>query len=167
MHDSASTKTRASRFHGFFPALLAATALGSGGADLRAQSTSATAPVGKPSQSMKQFVIIFHQGANQLSEADKQRRTEETRAWAQLQNAAGHKLTPCILDPECHWSGANGESGPVPPSSGGSITALLFLEARDFAQAVEVATAHPAIRFGSSVEVRPWGPPIAPASPAR
>jgi len=108
------------------------------------------------SSPMKQFVIIFRQGPKQLTEADLKTRAEETRAWAQLQNAAGHKLDPHILAPESYCS------GPAPASSADPITALLFLEARDFAQAVEVARAHPALRYGSSVEVRPWAPPPAP-----
>jgi hypothetical protein len=93
-------------------------------------------------------------------------RAEETRAWARRQNAAGHKL-PHILAPESHWSGPDGGSGPVPATSAGPITALLFLEARDFAQAVDVARAHPALRYGASVEVRPWAPPPAPPPTAQ
>ena len=38
---------------------------------------------------MKTFVIIFREGTQPLTEADKQRRTEETVAWARRQNAAG------------------------------------------------------------------------------
>jgi hypothetical protein len=45
------------------------------------------------------------------------------------------------------------------------ITALLFLEARDLAEAAKVAEAHPANHFGASVEVRPWASPAVPAAP--
>src|ERR1700756_4272247 len=38
---------------------------------------------------MKTFVIIFRQGPRQLTESDKQRRAEETIAWARAQNMAG------------------------------------------------------------------------------
>jgi hypothetical protein len=108
---------------------------------------------------MNSFVILFRQGSQQLTEADLKNRAEETRAWARTQNAAGHKLAPHILGPESHWS------GPVPATRTDPVTALLFLEARDFAQAVDVAQAHPALRYGASIEVRPWAPPPAPQAP--
>jgi hypothetical protein len=146
----------------FFPALLTVTALALCGAGLHAQTADATAAADKASSPMKQFVIIFRQGPRQLTEAELRRRTEETRAWAQHQNAAGHKLDPHILAPEGHRIGPDGASAPVAATDAGAITALLFLEARDLAQAVEVVRAHPAVRYGSSIEVRPWASPSAP-----
>ena len=116
---------------------------------------------------MKQFVIIFRQGPKQLTDAELKKRAEETRAWAQQQNAAGHTLDPHILEPEGLWIEPDGDSGPVPANSAGAITALLFLEARDLAQAVGIARAHPGLRYGASVEVRPWAPPPTPPPAAR
>jgi len=114
---------------------------------------------------MKTFVIIFRQGPRQLTDSDKQRRGEETIAWARAQNVAGHKLDPRILAPESEHRGSS-DSG----NEGWPITALLFLEARDLSEATQVAEAHPAIRYGSEVEVRPWAPPVpvgsASATPA-
>jgi hypothetical protein len=111
---------------------------------------------------MKTFVIIFRQGPQQLTEADKQRRAQETTAWAKAQNAAGHKLDPRILAPESERRGsADSASGERP------VTALLFLEARDLNEATQVAEAHPALRYGSEVEVRPWGPPVPVGAPLR
>ena len=104
---------------------------------------------------MKTFVIIFRQGPQQLTEADKERRTQETTAWAKAQNAAGHKLDPRILAPESEHRGSADSASEAWP-----VTALLFLEARDLSDATQVAEAHPALRFGSEVEVRPWGPPV-------
>jgi len=145
-----------SRLQHSFPVLLAVTALALGGASLRVQTASAS---DKENQPMKQFVIIFRQGPQQLTQAELKSRTEETRSWAQHQNAAGHKLDPHILDPEGFWIERDGSSGPVPATSAGTLTALLFLEARDLDQAVDVARAHPGLRYGASVEVRPWAPP--------
>lgn|SRR5262245_5292897 len=141
-----------------FSALLAVTALALSGAGLHAQ----TAAAAKENQPMKHFLIIFRQGPKQLTESELKSRTEETRAWAQHQNAAGHKLDPHILAPEGFWIEPDGGSGPVSATSAGALTALLFLEARDLAQAVEIARAHPGLRYGASVEVRPWAPPPAP-----
>jgi hypothetical protein len=108
---------------------------------------------------MKPFVIIFRQAPRPLTEADLKARAEQTRAWAQTQNAAGHKLDPHILAPEGHWTGPDAD-GPAPTTSAGPITALVFLEARDLADAVDVAKAHPALRYGANVEVRPWAAPL-------
>ena len=108
-----------------------------------------------PSTNMKTFVIIFRQGPQQLTEADKQRRAQETSIWAKAVNAAGHKLDPRILAPESeHRGSTNSSTGEHP------VTALLFLEARDLNEATEVAEAHPALHYGSEVEIRPWSAPL-------
>ena len=103
---------------------------------------------------MKTFVIIFRQGPRQLTDAEKQQRAAETVAWARTQNAAGHRLDPRILAPEGERRGPEDSAAEWP------VTALLFLEARDLSDATLVAAAHPAIRYGSAVEVRPWAPPV-------
>lgn len=112
---------------------------------------------------MQQFVIIFRQGRRQLTEAELKERAAETRLWAQGQNAAGHKLEPRILAPERYVVQADGNDTLATATDAPPITALLFLAASDFAQAVEIAKSHPAVRYGADVEVRPWSPPIAPS----
>lgn len=164
MNDSPDRGARASGLRRSVAAWLAVIALVLGGASLRARTASAVPASDKANQPMKQFVIIFRQGPGQLTEADLKQRAEETRAWAQRQNAAGHKLDPHILAPESHWLGPNGASGPAPVTGAGPITALLFLEARDLAQAVDVARAHPALRYGATTEIRPWAAPPAPSA---
>jgi hypothetical protein len=104
---------------------------------------------------MKTFVIIFRQKPGPLTETDKQRRAEETVAWARAQNAAGHKLDPRILAHESERRGTGNSA-----SDERLVTALLFLEARDLSEATQVAEAHPALHYGSEVEVRPWAPPV-------
>ena len=113
------------------------------------------------SNTMKTFVIIFRQGPQQLTEADKQRRAQETSIWAKAVNAAGHKLDPRILAPEGERRGASNSSTDQHP-----VTALLFLEARDLNEATQVAEAHPALHYGSEVEIRPWASPVLAASAA-
>lgn len=107
---------------------------------------------------MKTFVIIFRQGSRPLTETDKQRRAEETGAWARRQNAVGHKLDPHILGPESAHRGA--EMPATRDAAAWPLTALLFLEANDLNDAVRVAESHPALRYGANVEVRPWAPPV-------
>jgi hypothetical protein len=111
---------------------------------------------------MSTFVLIFRQAPVQLSEADQKRRADEVRAWAQKQNSEGRKLDPRMLREERHYIGPEGKRDPSEPSEGERVTALLFVEARDFAEAVSVAKTHPGLRYGVvSVEVRPWAPPSA------
>ena len=112
---------------------------------------------------MQQFVIIFRQQPDQLTEADLANRTKETRPWAQERNAAGHRLVPRILGPESRWCAPDGRRGTAPASDDGPVTAFLFLEARDFDQAVDIARSHPAVRYGASVEVRSWSAPAVQA----
>lgn len=113
---------------------------------------------------MNTFVIIFRQGPQTLTDGDEQRRAEETAVWARRENEVGHKLDPRILAPEREHRapepglGATGDPWP--------ITALLFLEARDLLDAARVAETHPALRYGSLVEVRPWTAPAADSTPA-
>lgn len=142
-----------------FTLLLAVIVLALSGAGLHAQTASNTAAADEENRPMKQFAIIFRQ-SKPVTEDEKQRRDEETWAWARRQNAEGHKLDPHILTPESHWIGPDGTGG-LP------VTALLFFEARDFAQALDVARAHPAVRYGASLEVRQWAPPPTPPPAAQ
>jgi hypothetical protein len=125
---------------------------------LRAQP-AITLPSATPSTaSMKSFVIIFRQSPRPLTDIDKQRRTEETVVWARHRNGAGHKLDPHILAPEIAHRRPENFAGA--PTGEWPITALLFLEAEDLSAAAQVAESHPAIRYGSAVEVRPWTRPV-------
>jgi hypothetical protein len=107
---------------------------------------------------MKTFVIIFRQGPQPLTDADKQRRTQETVEWARRQNEAAHKLDPRILEAESADAGSEDSSST--PADAWPITALLFLEAHDLSEAAKVGESHPALRYGSKVEVRPWAAPV-------
>ncbi|MBI2517036.1 MAG: hypothetical protein HYV95_08980 [Opitutae bacterium] len=120
----------------------------------------------QPPVKMKQFVIIFRQGPRTLTEADLARRQSEVSAWARVQNAAGHKLEPRILAPDGLRPWAADTAGEHAGFGEWPLTALLFLVARDLAEAAQVAASHPAKNFGAHVEVRPWAPPVLPA-PAR
>lgn len=143
-------------------ALLALMMLAVASAGVRAQSPSTTA---QTHSAMQKFVIIFRQGPRPLTDADKLRRQQEVSAWARLQNAAGHKLEPRILAPEVARRGTGAASVTSNGTADWPVTALLFLEASDLAEAAKVAGTHPALGFGVSVEVRPWAPPAILATP--
>jgi hypothetical protein len=124
-----------------------------------AQQPTPTAPTATASPSaMKTFVIIFRQSPQSLTDADKQRRAEETAVWARRQNAAGHKLDPHILAPENAHRGS--QNSAANQSDAWPITALLFLLAQDLNEAAQIAESHPALRYGASVEIRPWSAPV-------
>lgn len=77
-------------------------------------------------------------------------------------NAAGHRLEPRSLAPETTRPGVA-----TSPEISGTwpVSALLFLQARDLAEATRVAATHPAKHFNVSMEVRPWCVPVsAPAA---
>ena len=106
---------------------------------------------------MNTFVIIFRRPPPALSDRDRQRLNEETGTWARTQNDAGHKLDPRILQADSTVVGVDAAA----VQGGGSVSAPLFLEARDLQEAARVAEAHPGLRYGFNVEVRPWARPAA------
>jgi len=111
---------------------------------------SFTAPAGDARHKMKHFVLLFRQGPSPLSEADLKARADAIVTWAERQNDAGHNLDPRSLGDE---RATAAEAGP--------LSSILFLDARNFAEALTIARSHPALRYGSTVEVRSWSPPNA------
>lgn len=109
---------------------------------------------------MNQFVIIFRQGPQALTDSDRQSLREATTPWARRLNEAGHQLEPRILGPERESLGAGDSSKAV---ADWPLTALLFVAARDLKEAAELAGSHPAMKYQFQVEVRPWGAPAPPA----
>jgi hypothetical protein len=105
---------------------------------------------------MNTFVILFRQGPFDLTDDAKARRQAAISLWAREQNAAGHRLEPRSLGLSLTRPGIA-----APPEAVGqwSVTALLFLEARDFAAATAVAATHPAKDYNVAMEVRPWSAP--------
>ncbi len=108
------------------------------------------------------FVLIFSRRPGALSLADQRKLAEQVGVWAAKEEAAGYHLDPHILGPQSLRIGSDHRRGPALQTADGSIGAIMFLEAKDFDEAVQVADGHPALQFGASVEVRPWAPPTAP-----
>jgi hypothetical protein len=115
---------------------------------------------------MKPFVFIYRQGRRILSEEEQKRRADEVRAWALEQIAEGRKLGPHLMEPEYYRTSAEGESDHAPAGTDSPPVAIVFLEARDFGEAIGIAKTHPGIRYGVSIEVRPWTTPILPPKAA-
>jgi hypothetical protein len=118
---------------------------------------------------MKHFVLLFRQGNRDLSTEEQKQRGEEIRAWAEHAVAEGWNPKPHTLGKESYRLGPQGEIAPGQTNGDKQILVLLFIEASDFKEAVAIAKAHPAMRYGSDVEVREWtappplGPPQTPA----
>lgn len=146
---------------------LAIAALALGWVGLRCQTQPVSTTADKPGIPMKQFVLLFRQSPTRLSEAEQKRRAEEVRAWALQQNDDGRKLDPRILGQENYRVGPDGKGSPVGETGDGLLVAITFLEAREFAEAVRIADSHPGLRYGVSVEVRPWALPPAPPTASR
>jgi hypothetical protein len=113
------------------------------------------------SSMMKQFVLLFRQGPGQLSEADQKRLAEQVLEWAQRQNSEGRKLDPRKLGDEVRRISPSGGISASEETEVQPLSAILFLEARDFEEAVRIAESHPGLKFGASVEVRAWAVPQA------
>lgn len=123
---------------------------------LRLLTTAISAQTVTQPIAMNKFVLLFRQGPLSPTDADKARRQAAIGAWARAATAAGCKLEPRSLAPE---SARPGLAAATEAVGTWPLTALVFLEARDFAEAVSLAAAHPAKDFNTSVEVRPWSPP--------
>jgi hypothetical protein len=114
---------------------------------------------------MKTFVLIFRQSGRVLTEQEKKQRGTEVSAWARGINAAGVKLDPRILGEESYAWTEPGKGSAGHTAADATVTALLFLEAATFEEAARVGSEHPALRYGATVEVRPWASPAAPVAP--
>jgi hypothetical protein len=143
--------------------VLAIAALGLSIANLRGQSSFTNTPFTTSNSSMKQFVFFFRQ-SRQLSEPKQKQRTAEVVAWVQRQIAEGRKLEPRILGTERELVVEEENRSAAEPTSRGTLVATNFLEAKDFEEAVKIAKTHPGLRYGVSIEVRPWTNPLAPTN---
>ncbi len=128
-----------------------------------AQGGPVPAETADRSEALQTFVLIFRQGPVELSEADKLRRSEEVRSWGLRQIDEGRKLDPRILGEESYQIGRDGRGVPAGNGGDGTLVAITFVEARDFAEAIRIADSHPGPAFGVSVEVRAWTSPLARA----
>jgi hypothetical protein len=109
------------------------------------------------------FVFIFRQGSRKLTAAEQARRTEEVRAWALQRLKDDSGFDPRVLSDESYRL----QNDTTAANKDGSVTALNFIEAADFDEAVKIAKTHPGLRYGVSIEVRPWKDPRVQPPPTR
>jgi hypothetical protein len=103
----------------------------------------------------KSYVLIFCQGSRKLTAEEQRKRSEEVRVWALQQIQEGRDLDPRVLEGEAKTLGDDtNKTSDHPP-----VIALNFIQARDFEEAIGIAKTHPGLRYGVSIEVRPWMDP--------
>jgi hypothetical protein len=100
---------------------------------------------------MQNFVFLFRQSPVTLTEDEQARRANEVRTWALQQIAEGRKLDPRIMTGESETVARAGQI-----KHGWPVTALLFFQAEGMEAAKKIAESHPGLRYGVSIEVRPW-----------
>jgi hypothetical protein len=119
-----------------------------------AQNQPAVSPETKPAT--KQFVLIFRTGDAKPTEEEQKRRNGEAREWALRLRKEGRTLDPRILDEGGAVVASDGEQSVAPKNSSGKVGAVIFIEANDLNEVVAMAKAHPALKYGVTIEVRPW-----------
>src|SRR5579872_5299545 len=127
---------------------------------LAQSATTTTSPQGA---TMPKFALIFRQSPFPMTEEVKQRRVKEVAAWATHLRDTGHTLEPHLLGEEHAIVVPGGSS---PRETGDPIVAILVFDAPSFDDAKQIASTHPGLNYGISIEVRPATIPAFPPSTA-
>jgi hypothetical protein len=90
------------------------------------------------------FALIFRQGRRPLTQEEQKRRMDEVGGWALQHINDGHGLDPRVLDDE---SRRLGDETSTDTHGDGHVTALNFIDAADFDDAVRLAKTHPGLRY--------------------
>jgi hypothetical protein len=112
---------------------------------------------------MPKFALIFRQSPFAMTEEVRQRRAKEVADWAGHLRDRGHTLEPHILAEE-HATIALDAARPT--ESGDPIVAILVFDAANFDDAKQIASTHPGLHYGISIEVRPATIPAFPPASA-
>ena len=110
---------------------------------------------------MHHYVLIFRP-TRALTADELKQRAVEIQGWVKRVGGMGITLDPKALRPSAvRLSQQNGsvvtQEGPADPT----LTNLVFFDAADQDEAMEVARIHPGLHYGVNVEVREWTSPAA------
>ena len=111
---------------------------------------------------MPKFALIFRQSPFPMSEEVRQRRAKEVAAWATHLRDQGHSLEPHLLGDEHFIISSDGSTN---KDTGDPIVAILVFDAANFDDAKQIASTHPGLHYGISIEVRPATIPAFPPTP--
>lgn len=108
------------------------------------------------SQDNRTYVAIIRLTSGALDSPTLAKRDGEIRLWGKELREKGVVLEPRMLGTE---RADLGSRPAAERSTKQEVAALLFLEAPDFIAARAVAETHPGLRYGATVELRPWSLP--------
>lgn len=108
---------------------------------------------------LKHYVMIFR-ATRTLSPEEQQRRAGDLRQWIQQVKAMTIHVEPRNLGAFAEQLSLEGTSVVSRQGAGdSSIVTLVFFDAPNDEQAMEVARLHPGPRYGVKLELRDWAPP--------
>lgn len=111
---------------------------------------------------MKHYVMLFR-ATRALTPEELKQRPVDIRNWIQHVNSLGIKLDPRNLEePATQFTLKDGEVVSSKAIADPSLVTMVFFDAFDKQQALEVARLHPAPHYGVSLELREWNPPQVP-----
>ena len=111
---------------------------------------------------MPKFALIFRQSPFPMTEEVHKRRAKEVADWATHLRDSGHTLEPHLIGEEHAMIAPEGSS---PREIGDPIVAILVFDAASFDEAKQIASNHPGLHYGITIEVRPATIPTFPATP--
>ena len=113
---------------------------------------------------MQHYALIFHT-TRPLTPEEVQRRGPEIQAWVKTVNSKGFTLDPRAFGETV--ATLSQQQGDVIARNGSSDPALVnivFFDAPNKDQALEIARIHPGLHYGVTVEVREWSTPRPPVA---
>jgi hypothetical protein len=112
---------------------------------------------------MPKFALLFRQSPFPMSEEVCQRRAKEVADWAGHLRDKGHALEPHLLAEEHATVSLDAARS---KETGDPIVAILVFDAASFDEAKQIASTHPGLHYGVSIEVRPATIPAFPPASA-
>jgi hypothetical protein len=113
---------------------------------------------------MKHYALIFYP-SHTLTPGELKQRQIEILEWVKDVTSMGIDLDPRALGlPLTRLAPSGGDAASGDEEAGPAFTNIVFFNSASEEQAMRVAKTHPALRYGTRIEVREWTSPRAGAS---
>lgn len=110
---------------------------------------------------MQEFALVYQSGTRQLTPDEVAERGTRVRAWGLAQRAQGALVETLPFQGDGVAIAPDRTQAPLGPQQ--SVAAVTILRAADLGAAIAIAKLHPALDFGTTIEVRRVAPlPVAP-----
>lgn len=110
---------------------------------------------------MHEFAMIYRHGPHELTPQQVAERDRRVPAWGREQRARGALVETLPFEGDGVAIAPDRAQSPVPAQQ--SVAAVTILRAADLDAAIAIAKLHPALDFGTTIEVRRVFPlPVAP-----